>query len=326
MGLAVPAFMEVKMRKRTAIVVPLVAVALAVAGCSSEAARSSEENVPSLRNPLDASSVSTPLDVYLPPPELTYTLHRAEVLLTNQCLRRLGYPDHPMPTPRGRGRGPKHSEFLVFSMSQAAKLGYNTAMISDPGRDSSWDKKTTGVQRGLLDGTLKAYKGESVPKGGCTAVAADDLTVNSDVPKRLEGGGVELKQLQKASPTSLGDAQVGIIRLDAISATKKDLRYMGMVRSWSSCMSKMGYEYETPERARDDARWSGSVPSRAEKKTATADMVCKKKVDYLAVASNIQSKYEEKVIGERRGELSQLRRNLKVWQRNATRVIDRADG
>lgn len=324
MGLAAPAFLEVKMRKRTVIIVPLVAVA--VAGCSSEAVRSSDENVPSLRNPLDASSVSTPLDTYLPPSELTYTLHRAEVLLTNQCLRRLGYPDHPMPAPKERGRGPKHSEFLVFSMSQAAKLGYNTAMSSDPARDSSWDKKTTGVQRGLLDGTLKRYKGESVPKGGCTAVAADDLTVNSNVPKRLEGGGVELKQLQKASPTSLGDAQVGIIRLDAISATKKDLRYIGMVRAWSSCMSKMGYEYETPERARDDARWSGSVPSRAEKRTATADMACKKKVDYLAEASSIQSTYEEKVIEERKGELSELRRNLKVWQKNATRVIDRADG
>ncbi|MET7987272.1 hypothetical protein [Streptomyces sp. NPDC005281] len=226
-----------------------------------------------------------------------------------------------MPTPEETSSTRKHSEFLVFSIAQASELGYNSPKGTTAASDSDWDRKSSRVQRGLLDGTLRKYKGESVPKGGCVGVAADGLTKNSRVPKRLEGGGVQLRQLQKASPTSLGDAEVGIIRLDAISATRRDHRYIELIRSWSSCMRQKGYEYESPERALDDGRWNGSVPSESEKKTAVADMTCKKAVNYLEVASEVQSTYEKKVIGKRIGELAQLRRNLKAWKMNADKAI-----
>lgn len=298
----------------------------AAVGCSSNPAARPDVSVPSPRNALDASTVSTPLDAYLPPSGLTLRLHRAEALLTNRCLTHLGYVDHPMPVPREVSARRKHSEFLVFSASQARKFGYNAPDGRVGSGDSGWDKKAPEVQRGLLDGSLKKYKGTTVPRGGCVGVAADRLTRNSRVPKKIEGGGIELKQLQKTSPTSLGDAQIGIMRLDAISATKRDRRYLELISFWSACMSKKGYRYKTPESALDDRRWSGSVPSEIEKGTAVADMACKQTVDYLAVASRVQSSYEARVIDERREELAELRRNLKAWKQNADRAIADVSG
>ncbi|MCX4589921.1 hypothetical protein OG819_09135 [Streptomyces sp. NBC_01549] len=211
-------------------------------------------------------------------------------------------------------------------MAQAKTIGYNLPKRYAKTSESSWDDKASKVQRGLLDGTLRTYKGVAVPQGGCVGVAADDLTKNSRVPKRIEGGGVELKQLQKTSPTSLGDAQVGVIRLDAIFATKKDARYVEMIRSWSSCMSKKGFDYKTPEKAMDDNRWNGDTPSGSEKRTAVADMTCKKEVNYLGVASRVQSAYEEKVISARKWELAELRRNLKAWKTNADAALKGSSG
>ncbi|WP_407551988.1 hypothetical protein QOM21_20280 [Streptomyces sp. Pv4-95] len=205
----------------------------------------------------------------------------------------------------------------MFSIAQAEAVGYNHPKEGATASESGWDEKAPKVQRDLLDGSLKEYRGSPVPKGGCVADTADELTKNSRVPKKIEGGGVQLKQLQKSSPTSLGSAQVGIIRLDAIFSTKKNYQYMEMIRSWSSCMSKKGYIYKIPETAVNDDRWRGDEASEREKRTAVADMRCKDQVNYLGVSAAIQSAYEEKVVKERRGELTQLRRNLKAWKANA---------
>ncbi|WP_306964748.1 hypothetical protein [Streptomyces afghaniensis] len=269
---------------------------------------------------LDAKAISTPLDAHLPSPGLMLTLRRAEARLTNQCLARLGYASHPMPAPKAQPSR-RHSEFLVFSIPQAEEVGYNPPKDAIEAGSSRWDAKASKVQRGLLDGSLRRYKGRSVPRTGCAGEAADRIAKGSRLPDKMEGGGIELTRDDKASPTGVGDAQVELMRLDAIVATKRDPRYLKMIRAWSSCMTKAGYEYKSPEDALNDVRWDGDEISNKERSTAVTDMRCKKDVHYLAVADAVQSEYEEEVIQKREKELTQLRRNLSVWEENAEEVI-----
>jgi hypothetical protein len=269
---------------------------------------------------LDVKAISTPLDAHLPSPGIMLTLRRAEVRLTNQCLARLGYASNPMPDPKAQPSR-RHSEFLVFSIPQAEEVGYNPPREAMEAGSSKWDAKTSKVQRGLLDGSLRRYKGRPVPQEGCAGEAADRIAKGSRLPEKMEGGGIKLTRGEKASPTGVGDAQVELMRLDAIVATKKDPRYLEMIRSWSSCMTKRGYKYKSPEDALNDVRWDGDRISNEERSTAVTDMHCKKDVHYLAVADAVQSEHEEEVIQKRREELTQLRRNLDVWEENAEEVI-----
>ncbi|WP_435222817.1 hypothetical protein [Streptomyces sp. Tue6028] len=231
-----------------------------------------------------------------------------------------------MPVPVEPPRERKHSEFLVFPIREAKRVGYNVPEEFKKAKNSSWDDSAPKIQRSLLDGTVSMYKGAAVPKGGCVGLVADKLTKNSKIPQRIEGGGVELRQLEKSSPTSLGGAEIGVVRLDAVFATKRNPEYVEMIKLWSLCMSKKGYAYETPEKAMDDRRWRGDDAGADEKRVAVTDMRCKEKVNYLGVASKIQSAYEEIVIQKKQTELSRLRRNIEVWQSNADEALKNTDG
>ncbi len=311
------------MPKRHVILALLAATA--VAGCSADSPAPGA-TAPRPKRPLDADSVSTPLDAYLPSAEITLKLHRAEATLVNRCMNHLAYDEHPMPVPVELPRERKHSEFLVFSIRQAKRVGYNLPEEFKKSKDSNWDDAVPKIQRSLLDGTVGVYKGTAVPKRGCVGLVADRLTKNSKIPQRIDGGGVELRQLQKSSPTSLGGAEIGVVRLDAVFAARRNPEYVEMIKLWSSCMSKKGYEYETPEKAMDDRRWRGDDAGADEKRVAVTDMRCKEKVNYLGVASKVQSAYEELVIQKKKTELSRLCQNIEVWQSNADEALKNTDG
>ncbi|MFD6914220.1 hypothetical protein [Streptomyces virginiae] len=305
------------MRKRAlgAAVAAAGVAGMVLGGCSTPAQERSEyENL----------QVSTPLDDYLPSGEQMETLHRAEARLTNECLKRLAFEDNPLPEGGGRGRADeRHPEFIVIPVRQAKDRGYSSlpdiGLVSD-----SWDAKTTKIQQDLLKGRVKEFLGNPVPDGGCNREAAEQITRGSEIPDKISGGGVVITRRQDAAPTGLGEAHVGIIRLDAINRTKQDSRVLEMVKHWADCMADRGHPYKTPEDAANDKRWTGEGVSQQEKDTAVADMQCKQQVKYLDVMVEVQSGYERQVIHERSAELAILHTNVRKWVENASAATARS--
>ncbi|MEJ8636805.1 hypothetical protein [Streptomyces sp. MS2.AVA.5] len=301
----------------------LTVLAVMIAGCSTGGESPRPADAPtSEASALDPRSVSTPLDAYLPSEEVALSLHQAEVKLVNSCFRRLGYDRNPMPEPVPAHPEDLHPEFLMFTVDQAGKTGYGPS-LPPPSAEGSWDKRSTKAQQQILRGEVKLYKGEPVPKGGCVREAADRINRGTKVPSKIVGEGFELKRLEHASPTGLGEAHVKVLRLEAVSRAKADGRVVAVVGKWSKCMSRAGFPYRSLDEAVNDDRWGGDRASPLERATARADMVCKGKVKYLNVASAVQSEYENRVILQRKTELATLRSNIKKWGDNAAQVLGR---
>ena len=292
---------------------------VAASGCSSDERVSDDAIAPTLSS-LDASLAKTPLDSFLPSARDSLVLHQAEARIINRCLANLGYTKNPMPAPKAAQKTEPHSEFLVFPVSRAQKHGYSSPEV-EIAAESSWDEQSSKTQQDLLGGKVTKYQGKEVPEGGCIRVAAEQITMGTDIPKKITGGGVELEQQEQASPTGLTEAHIEVIRLDAVFATRKDQRVLSMVADWSSCMRHQGYIYGTPEEAANDKKWAGDSVSTAERNTAVADMRCKRDVNYLGHMVSVQSSHEKQLIKKRKRELLQLRSNTKQWVFNAAEAL-----
>lgn len=309
---------EKKMRKTT--ILGSVAL-LALTGCTTDEPPVTTP-VPTPRH-LDAARIETPLDSFLPSKHDALILHQAEARLINQCLNELGYTKNPIPEPESIQQQDRHSEFIVFPVSQAEQHGYNSPAPATP-KGSSWDDRASTTQQELIEGKLRRYKGKDVPEGGCSRVAADRITKGTKVPKQITGGGVVLDRREQASPTGLSEAHVEVLRLEAIFKASKDTKISRMTADWSSCMSKKGHQYRSPQEAANDDRWAGDDVTHLEKRTAVADMECKQQVNYLGVMVSVQSAYEREIMKQRENELADLRSNTKAWTRNAARVMSQA--
>ncbi|MFC9908217.1 hypothetical protein [Streptomyces sp. NPDC127197] len=291
---------------------------LALSGCAS--GELPETMAAPTPKHLDATRIKTPLDSFLPSQHDALTLHQAEARLINKCLSDLGYTKNPMPEPESAQQQHRHSEFIVFPLSQAEQHGYNPPESATP-KGGTWDDRASTTQQELMEGKLRRYKGKGVPEGGCARVAADRITEGTNIPEKITGGGVVLDRRELASPTGLSEAHVEVLRLEAIFKTREDPRISRLTADWSSCMSKKGHQYRSPEDAANDDRWSGDKVSQLEKTTAVADMECKQQVNYLGVMVSVQSGYELEVMKQRKSELATLRSNAKAWSRNAAQVI-----
>ncbi|MGP4003216.1 hypothetical protein [Streptomyces sp. 8N706] len=88
-------------------------------------------------------------------------------------------------------------------------------------------------------------------------------------------------------------------------------------------MDRRGYGYSNPADAWFDEKWRHSKsPTENEKAVATADMTCKKQVNYLGVMIEVSSSYERSYITEHAADLESLKSRQKVWIENAEKALE----
>ncbi|MEU1402635.1 hypothetical protein ABZ471_09760 [Streptomyces sp. NPDC005728] len=294
------------------------ALAAVLVACSTGGKGSEEKRDRPERANIDAKTghVSRPLDRYFLSPQDVLQIRKAEVSLTNRCMRDLHYESHPLPMPKMEREESNLSEFLVFPVSQVRKNGYEVTHKASDSK-AEWSRRATRTQRGLLDGTLRHHNGKVVPKGGCSTFAAQAL-MKGTKPHRIRIDGMSITYDASATPDGLFDSVMSAMRYSTAVQSDSDERVKSVNEEWSSCMQEAGFQYASPQAAANDSRWSkGNEPTKLETTVAVADMGCKKEVRYLDTVVEVQSEHEREMIAKHSATISSLRKDSKVWLSNA---------
>ncbi|MFI6565238.1 hypothetical protein [Streptomyces sp. NPDC050534] len=261
------------------------------------------------------------MDRYAPSLDENTLLKRAEAVVANRCLSRLGYRRHPLDEAAKAAPEPNIYEFYWFPKADAS--GYATPADATAG--TAWDDTAPGVEKELLSGKLTAYKGRQVPKDGCYGEAGRGLTAGAQPPHVFDEQGMTITRVADTSPRGLIESYVSLIRQALSFQIEKDSRIKQAVSQWAACMDSKGYRYSSPTQAATDKQWQqnkGKAASRAEIATATADMACKKHVRYLDKVIAVESAYEKRYIDQHPKRMKKLLELRGKWQRNAQRVVD----
>ncbi|WP_329597629.1 hypothetical protein OIE43_16895 [Streptomyces pseudovenezuelae] len=294
-----------------------------VVGCSNSHDTSNSSKEPTVhstpRVETQSSFVSRPLDKFAPTNAQDGRLKQAEAAITNGCLRKLGYSQHPLSEKPAPDQSSNIYEFYWFP--DAARTGYSTPPQVPQG--TSWDESVPSIQQGLLDGKTRSYKGNPVPKDGCYGEAGRRLTKNATPPDKFSEGGITISRVADASPRGLIESYISVIRQKLSFDIKQDSRVKKLMSQWSQCMSAEGYNYPSPAGAAGDNRWgnNGSKhPSKDEISAATTDMACKKKLRYLDVVIAVESAYETRYIEQHPGRVQEFIQLRTAWDKNAQRL------
>ncbi|MFD6328201.1 hypothetical protein ACFWGI_01320 [Streptomyces niveus] len=312
--------------RRAAIAVTAMAV---LGGCSSSGAGGGEPGLGSVPSPssFDVAQISTPLDAYLPTPEENYTLKKARVMLVNQCMRQLGYPDNPQPLGKFTGKAYlEHGEFLVAPVEQVERWGYKSPPGAETGKqadESSFTKNATKTQGQLLAGRITTFNGKPVPDGGCEGEALRTLTKGAETAQEVTfPDGSAAGAGKDGFGEGFAEMVVSSARGKAMAKVRNDSRFEKVTTAWSDCMDKQGYDFDSPSAANNDKRWADATqPGKEEIAVAVADMRCKQKVNYLGVGIAVESAYEKQLIEEDAEILKDAKDKTAKWIENANKAL-----
>jgi hypothetical protein len=98
------------------------------------------------------------------------------------------------------------------------------------------------------------------------------------------------------------------IAQQAVHFTQTDPLIGAADRAWSRCMARHYYHYATPGQV-EGRRWP-SPPTRAEIRTAEADVACKTQANLLNTWLTVEAAYQQALIAQNLAALSQLQANF----------------
>ena len=290
----------------TARVFLALACAAALAGCTSHATGGSDAplappSIGALPTASAGASLGLPIRAYAGSNEEIVTLSKAEGLLTQDCMRRLGF---------GAWQPPAAPQ-LDDPTSTGLKIG-----ITDPQRAAQYgyhDPKTLGVHRSDAPATAQQraelaalsglnvsanLPGKQVPEGGCTGEA----------DRKIKDG-------EPAHDVNL----YGALTDQADQATAADSRVTAALAAWSACMRTAGQNYQTPWDASGQT-WA-AAPTQAELALATTDVDCKRKTNLAAVWLAVLTGYQNEVIEHNKAGLDAIRAAIDFELNRAKSVL-----
>jgi hypothetical protein len=109
------------------------------------------------------------------------------------------------------------------------------------------------------------------------------------------------------------------IAQQAVSFTQTDPLIRTADRAWSRCMASRHYHYATPGQV-EGRRWP-SAPTRAEIRTARADVACKAQANLLNTWLTVEAAYQQALIAQNLAALSQLQANFAPLLRRAEAAL-----
>lgn len=237
-------------------------------------------------------SLHLPLDPYYLSPAEQLTIFEARRAAEQACVHRYlpGVPlgTFGMLTPLI----PTTEPLAYLAPGRAAAYGYHdpavlalAAQVAQAGPL----RGTALAEANQVDaGTVPAFHGVPVPKGGCTAV-----------------GIAAVEQGISLSRIPLGTGRIGTVIGDADRidqpVTQNDARVLAVNAKWSACMASRGYHYKSPFAALEDGRWGPGLDdslgvigkiTAAETQVAVTDAACRAQVNLYAVYWAVAAAYQ----------------------------------
>ncbi|KAB2350761.1 hypothetical protein [Actinomadura rudentiformis] len=309
------------------------------AGCSGDG-RPKAEAPPSIPPPpiatipapASADGLSLPLEAYLLTPEQNATVHRAQSMLTADCMRRYGF-SYPVAGARGLSAARETVNWLFLSERTAAQWGYHQSPERraeiQRAQEGGNGTDLSGAAKAVMTGTAASYQGTAVPKGGCFSQGRDGIEAGAGKIKlptwadrgdqKLPPGAPPSMRLASEQPSYLPETLLD----GAFKYAQADARMKKVEAAWSTCMNEAGHAYPNVDAVLRDRRWEGGEgPSTAEIATARADARCRARVNYAGTMYALQVAYQEALIEQNAEALVQVRRTNETMVRNAAEVLN----
>lgn len=237
------------------------------------------------------------------------TVTRAEGLLTQQCMRQLGFATwQPAPPAKLDQAWTTGLKIGIVDQQQATTYGYHAPV--DPAaiaarRNSTSANPQQRAELAALSGgdagngsTAKPPAGGQIPQGGCEGEARRAMTA--------------------AAPKYDVDLY-GRIAEQANQATESDQRIADALGAWSACMKRAGQSYRTPWDASEQS-WA-DTPTQSEIALATADVACKTETKLPGTWFAVLSGYQQQLIERNRPGLQAMRAARDAELRKANEVL-----
>ncbi|MFG2519402.1 hypothetical protein [Streptomyces sp. NPDC048527] len=244
------------------------------------------------------------------------TLHRAQMLLAQRCMRDFGFADFPR-DPKSPGTGAVALVAVAqdsagqFDLEKARRWGYGwdpkrAVPVEPAGRVMTAEESY--VYRGHRVGGPSTIRGRRVPEQGCLGRAE----------KRLYRGVRDLRRTWAYVPQ-----RSAVLH----QAAMKDKRVRRVLKAWSQCVVDKGFKrYGTPDDAFRDKAWQrenggNTSRSRRERGTAVADIECKREHNTAGVWWSVLSEVQRADIARHRSAYESARRSQETVRDNAREVL-----
>ncbi|CAL9452751.1 hypothetical protein [Streptomyces sp. enrichment culture] len=277
------------------------ALAAALLGCSSGsgsgegggpagAANSPAASVGSTAEPRVDYTARLPIARYSYTDAESAAIDAAQQILTRRCLRTFGISYEP-PEPEPMTDPPADRRYGLSSEREAAALGYHPDLgPPQPGPDLPDDALRVFYGNRGADpsgGEHITYHGKAVPPDGCFGQAVHRLSRKYDDPAGAE----------TARRIATGSHEDSLTHPAVKNAFRK----------WSACMRTAGFPYATPLEPLNNPAFRGEKVSTEEKRTALADVRCKKKTGLLDIWFQAESALQRAEIRRNAESLENLR-------------------
>ncbi|MBD0711572.1 MULTISPECIES: hypothetical protein [unclassified Streptomyces] len=285
---------------------PVAVVAAAFAGCfltscaapqspPAPSGSAAEDSVPraTLTGPLEDPGVALPLDSYFLSAADNALTHRALDSLVATCMRTAGL-QAPATRPQST-QPPRHARrYGIVGTGTAQAIGYHL-----PADRSYADPPLSAAQREALGGTpgRKTPGPGGAPPEGCVVAAARQITGTDSYP-------VDAEVVRRINVDSFGES------LDSPEVRR-------VFADWSRCMKASGYGYSSPL----EPSFRTAEVSQDERRTALADVSCKKKTDLVRLWNSVESTYQRRLISHNASQLAEAGKARHRMLDRATAVL-----
>ncbi|NXY98093.1 hypothetical protein HYE82_27735 [Streptomyces sp. BR123] len=245
----------------------------------------------------DPANAALPLDAYGFDKSQQKVLQQAQDILTEACMRRIGFASFKNSNTYVAGPDTRRSTSGIglVDADSAKKYGYRTGELPnrDAGAPAKRDPSETAALFGPQDG-VPAHPG--APEGGCAGEAARKL-----YPKGPKG----------TSTTPAGNGLVDELTQQAGDRARGDSRVTAAISQWSSCMRDAGFQVKTPWELQqmEGTRWTGPVTGE-EITAATTDVSCKQKTKLSDTWAAVLTAYQNTLIEKHKQDLDQEKKHL----------------
>ncbi|MGW3563329.1 hypothetical protein ACWDSL_05405 [Streptomyces sp. NPDC000941] len=297
----------------------LTAVAVAVAGCGSgaDAPRSpGAKGVPEVMEEKDLPDL--PLDSYRLDTEESRRFGKAQRLLAQRCMIRLGFTDFPA-DPKPLAPSTPAATLVItalptslgaFDLDRAKRWGYGW----EPKPRKALEPTGRAVTRAEHAALYGMSRTGAIPKGGKSRERGCSEKANEQLLK----GVADSRRMWTFPATHDADLR---------KAVEKDRQVRRAFATWSKCVvDKGGKRFADPMAAYDDKGWrrgkDGNTPhTRREVATAVADVECKREHNTLGVWWAALAKRQRSDIQRNKHEYDAVRGDLDVLRGNIRKAL-----
>ncbi|MDG5801307.1 hypothetical protein P9869_01190 [Streptomyces ossamyceticus] len=302
----------------------LILAALVLSGCSEGKTGSDADGEPPITKTavaLDTAGLKFPLDGYQATPEQRSTLDRAQIVLTDQCMRRYGFRYSAQPADTSRAEPENTRRYGVSSPERAALQGYAPPVITHakaptPGELSPNERLVLfGVDRQDPAKLPRSQEQAENSHAGSQAIGGRKVPV---------GGCLHEANLKLFRPTDdTVDFQLAQnLSFEAYGRSKQDSRVIDAIRAWSTCMAERGYHSDEPvSPVKDLGLGENDLAGPKAIAAAKQDVACKKKVNLVGVWSAVETAYQQRLIDKNAENLAKAKDQLSDRMRVADSLI-----